>query len=106
MTPELRVAVDVGCHQHRVAIGLSEGGLLEEFNISHDALGLKQFFLRVEHHEQRLGRPVAVAMEGYNGYARPLDVRCLMHGYRLFNVNNMKRARFKEIFPAPATTSP
>jgi len=26
----------------------------------------------------------------------------LLHGYRLFNVNNMKLARFKEIFPGPA----
>lgn len=27
-----------------------------------------------------------------------------MHGWRLFNVNNLKLARFKEIFPAPAKT--
>ena len=44
----------------------------------------------------------AVAMEGYGGYARPLDGRVLMRGWRLYNVNNLKLARFKEIFPAPA----
>jgi transposase len=27
-----------------------------------------------------------------------------MHGWRLYNVNNLKLARFKEIFPAPAKT--
>ena len=106
MNPELRVAVDVGCNRHRVAVGLSEGRLLEEFDIRHDAAGLREFFSRVEGHERRWGLPVAVAMEGYNGYARPLDERVLLHGYRLFNVNNMKLARFKEIFPGPAKSDP
>ena len=106
MSPELRVAVDVGCTRHRVAVGLSEGRLLEEFDIGHDAAGLNEFFSRVERHERQWGLPVAVAMEGYNGYARPLDERVLLHGYRLFNVNNMKLARFKEIFPGPAKSDP
>jgi transposase len=106
MNPELRVAVDVGCTRHRVAVGLSEGRLLEEFDIGHDAAGLNEFFARVERHERQWGLPVAVAMEGYNGYARPLDERVLLHGYRLFNVNNMKLARFKEIFPGPTKSDP
>jgi transposase len=41
-------------------------------------------------------------MEGYNGHARPLDRHVQEHGYRLLNVNNLKLARFKEIFPGPA----
>lgn len=102
MNPQLHVAVDVGSARHRVAIGLSEGRLLEEFDISHDGPGLAEFFVRVERQERQWARPVAVAMEGYNGYARPLDQRVLQHGYRLFNVNNLKLARYKEIFPAPA----
>lgn len=106
MNPELRVAVDVGCTRHRVAVGLSEGKLLEEFDINHDAAGLREFFERVGRHERQWGRSVAVAMEGYNGYARPLDERVLLHGYRLFNVNNMKLARFKEIFPGPSKSDP
>jgi transposase len=102
MNPQLRVAVDVGCYRHRVAIGLSEGTLLEEFEISHDGPGLNEFFTRVDRQAQQWGRPVAVAMEGYNGYARPLDQRILLHEYRLFNVNNLKLARFKEIFATPS----
>jgi hypothetical protein len=47
---------------------------------------------------------VAVAMEGFNGWARPLDRQVLSRGWRLFNVNNLKLARYKEIFPAPAKT--
>ncbi len=39
-------------------------------------------------------------MEGYNGHVRPLDSLVKARGWRLFNVNNLKLARFKEIFPA------
>jgi hypothetical protein len=35
----------------------------------------------VERHERQWGLPVAVAMEGYNGYARPLDERVLMNSH-------------------------
>ena len=48
------------------------------------------------------GQPVRVAMEGYNGWARPLDSQVLERGWALYNVNNLKLARYKEIFPSPA----
>ena len=45
-------------------------------------------------------------MEGYNGYARPLDGLVRARGYRLYNINNLKLARFKEIFPGAAKSDP
>ncbi|MCZ6562008.1 MAG: hypothetical protein O6948_03635 [Deltaproteobacteria bacterium] len=36
---EIRVSVDVGSHSHNVAIGLSSGEVLEEFQISHGPEG-------------------------------------------------------------------
>ncbi|WP_292428928.1 transposase [Methylobacter sp.] len=47
---------------------------------------------------------MSIAMEGYNGYARPLDQMIRVRNYRLFNINNLKLARFKEIFPGAAKT--
>jgi transposase len=41
-------------------------------------------------------------MEGFNGCARPLDAMVRRRGYRLYNINNLKLARFKEIFPGAA----
>lgn len=99
---ELRVGVDVGSRCHSVAIGLSDGSLLEEFEIAHTGEGFREFFSRVEACGQRHGVPIAVAMEGYNGHVRPLDSLVRARGWRLFNVNNLKLARFKEIFPAAA----
>jgi transposase len=105
MTPQslqLRVGVDVGSQSHSVAVGLSDGSLLEEFEIPHTAAGFGDFFSRIEGHAKRHPYPIAVAMEGYNGHVRPLDSLVRARGWPLFNVNNLKLARFKEIFPAAA----
>jgi transposase len=99
---ELRVSVDVGCRRHSVAMGLSSGEVLEEFEIEHRPEGFQEFFTRIEKHQKAKSCAVAVAMEGYNGYARPLDSMVRQHGYRLYNLNNLKFARFKEIFPGAA----
>ena len=101
-SPHLQVAVDIGSREHYVAIGLSEGGILDEFSITHTPAGFQYFFSRIKLQEDLYNRPVDVAMEGYNGWARPLDGQVQRHGYQLYNVNNLKLARFKEIFPAPA----
>ncbi|MGH7796827.1 MAG: IS110 family transposase [Candidatus Binatia bacterium] len=58
--------------------------------------------LSSELHRKKKHCAVAVAMEGYNGYARPLDGLVRERGYRLYNLNNLKFARFKEIFPGAA----
>ena len=99
---ELRVSVDVGYRRHNVAIGLASGEVLEEFEIEHRPEGFQEFFSRIEKHRKTKSSPVAVAMEGYNGYARPLDSLVRGRGYRLYNLNNLKFARFKEIFPGAA----
>ncbi len=104
---ELRVGVDVGSRSHHVAVGLSDGRLLDQFEIPHTAKGFREFFARIERHAERQApHPIAVAMEGYNGHARPLEslVRALC--WRLCDVNNLKLARFKEIFPSPAKSDP
>ncbi len=102
--PQIHVAVDIGSRRHRVAIAHSDGRLLKEFDVSHDAAGFRTFFGHLARAERRLGLPVLIAMEGMNGWARPLDAHIRARGYRLYNVNNLKLARFKEIFPAPAKT--
>ena len=97
---ELRVALDIGSKKHRVGIATDDGKILEEFDITHDRAGFELFFSRVEARKHDM--PVVVAMEGLNGWARPLDRMIQKRGYELLNVNNVKLARFKEIFPGPA----
>ncbi len=69
---QLRVGVDVGSQCHSVAVGLSDGRLLDEFEIPHTAAGFREFFARIEGHAKRHRYPIAVAMAGYNGAVQPL----------------------------------
>jgi hypothetical protein len=98
---ELRVSVDVGYRRHSVAMGLSSGEVLEEFEIDHRIEGFQEFFSRIEKHQKSQGCEVAVAMEGYNGYARPLDSLVRERGYRLYNLNNLKFARSRRFSLEP-----
>lgn len=95
---EVLVSVDIGCYDHHVAIGLSDGELLEEFKIDHTRDGFNHFFAKIEHHQHAHQLPVSIAMEGFNGHARPLDKMVRARNYRLFNINNLKLARYKEVF--------
>ena len=103
---EIRVCMDIGSVEHYAAVGLSSGERLTEFKVFHSASGIKKFFNRLEKLESDHKLPIVIAMEGYNGYARPIDSYALARGYKVFNVNNHKLARFKEVFPGAAKTDP
>ncbi len=60
---QLRVGVDVGSRCHSVAVGLTDGSLLEEFEIPHTAAGFGDFFARIEGHAKRHPYAIAIAME-------------------------------------------
>jgi transposase len=97
---EIRVCMDIGSQTHQVAIGLSSGKILEEFDISHTPQDIQLFFNKINYHKEQYQLPVVVAMESYNGHARPIDQYVLNNGYKLFNINNHKLAQFKKVFPS------
>lgn len=101
---EIRVCMDMGNKKHHVAVGLSSGEILDKFDLFHTPNAITSFFQKIEFYEGRYNLPVVIAMEGYNGYARPLDKIALSKGYRLLNVNNNKLAQFKKVFAGPAKT--
>jgi transposase len=100
----LLVGIDVGCRRHRVAVGMPDGALLDQFDLEHQPTAFNAFFARVEKQAAKHGLSISVGMEGYGGWARPLDEMVLAKGWTLLNVNNLKLARYKEIFPSPAKT--
>lgn len=106
VSQELHVSVDVGCYQHDISVGLANGKFLGRFEISHDKAGFADFFKKIERYKKSSNGQVSIAMEGYNGHARPLDQMIQERKYRLLNINNLKLARFKEIFPGAAKTDP
>ena len=100
----LQVGIDVGSLNHSVAIGDGNGKIIREFEISHTQKGFDKLFTIIAKESKQRDATASIAMEGYNGWARPLDGLILKQGYRLYNVNNVKLSRFKEIFPAAAKT--
>ena len=84
-TPEIRVGIDIGSRCHRVAMAAPDGRVLEEFDLAHTGAGFEEFFRRVRFQERQL----VVAMEGFNGHARPLDSRIQ-----------------DQMLPAPVSTAP
>lgn len=106
MSQALHVSVDTGCYHHHAAVGLSNGDYLGSFEFPHTKTGFADFFAKIERYKKYSDGEVCVAMEGYNGHARPLDRMIQLRDYRLFNINNVKLSRFKEIFPGAAKTDP
>ena len=86
-TQELHVSIDVGCYQHDISVGLADGTFLGRFEINHDKVGFAEFFKQVEQYKTQSNGTVSVAMEGYNGHARPLDRMIQSKSYRLLNIN-------------------
>jgi len=101
---ELQIGIDVGSLNHAVAVSDGFGNIINEFEMTHTQKGFDYFFKIIEDEAYKRDATITIAMEGYNGWARPLDSLILQKGYKLYNVNNLKLARFKEIFPAAAKT--
>ena len=53
-THTLRVGIDIGSARHRIAVGLPDGKLIDEFDIDHHAAGFQLFFARINPRGQAL----------------------------------------------------
>ena len=64
MQDRLLVGIDVGCRQHRVAIARSNGEIVKEFSVPHNASGFGTLFSELEHFESTFKLPIVIGMEG------------------------------------------
>ena len=46
-SPEIRVAIDISSHGHRVAMAGPDGRVSEEFDLAHTGAAFEEFFQRV-----------------------------------------------------------
>jgi len=72
---ELQVGIDIGSISHSIAISDGFGSLIKEFEISHTNQGFDSFFKTVDKLSAQRDATVSIAMEGYNGWARPFDAQ-------------------------------
>jgi len=85
MAEQVTVGVYIGCRRHRVAIAAPDGRIAEEFDMGHGKEAFGKLFDRLSHYRENYQVPVVVAMEGFNGYALPLDqqVREVPEGHQV-----------------------
>jgi len=69
----LFVGIDVGSQSHAVAFGDENGNILHEFEMPHTHESFEHFFQVLEQYAHIHQATPRIAMEGYNGWARPLD---------------------------------
>jgi len=92
--------VDVGSERHHVIIMNDKEEILydrevaQKFSDFHEAI---EEFREIEAKEKVT---IEFAMEGKNGYETPFDRLLIENGFRLYNVDNLKLKRFKDVFGA------
>ena len=92
--------IDVGSERHHVIILndkeeiLYDREVVQKFSDFHEAI---EEFREIE----TKGKvTIEFAMEGKNGYGTPFDRLLIENGFRLYNVDNLKLRRFKDVFGA------
>ena len=92
--------IDVGSERHHVIIMddkekiLFDREIKQKYSDFHEAV---EEFKEIEAKEKLV---VEFAMEGKNGYGTPFDRLLIENGFRLYNVDNLKLRRFKDVFGA------
>lgn len=92
--------IDVGSEHHHVIIMddkekiLYDREIAQTYSAFHEAI---EEFREIETKEEVT---IEFAMEGKNGYGTPFDRLLIENGFRLYNVDNLKLRRFKDVFGA------
>ncbi len=92
--------IDIGSESHHVIIMDDNGKIVYDRKVAHrfsefrEAIGE---FRGLE--EQREGK-ITFAIEGKNGYGAPFDRILMENGFKLYNVDNLKLRRFRDVFGA------
>jgi transposase len=92
--------IDIGSEEHHVIIMNDKEKILYDRKIAHK---FSKFYEAIEEIREIEGREkvtVEFAMEGKNGYGAPFDRILIEKGFTLYNVDNLKLRRFKDVFGA------
>lgn len=92
--------IDVGSEQHHVVIMNDKEEILYDREVAHK---FRAFYEAIEEFrgiEAKEKVTITFAMEGKNGYGSPFDRILIENGFTLYNVDNLKLKRFKDVFGA------
>ena len=92
--------IDIGSEHHHVIIMGDEEKILYDQKVSHKFNEFHRAVKEFREIEEREEGPISFAIEGKNGYGAPFDRILIDNGFTLYNVDNLKLKRFRDVFGA------
>ncbi len=95
---EIHGGIDVGSERHHVIIMDEKEEILYDREVAHKYSDFHEAIEEFKEIEAREEVAIGFAIEGKNGYGTPFDRLLIENGFRLYNVDNLKLKRFKDVF--------
>lgn len=92
--------IDIGSEYHHIIIMDDEGKILYDKKIAHRFSEFYKAIKEFKGIKEREKAIISFAIEGKNGYGAPFDRILVENRFPLFNVDNLKLRRFRDVFGA------
>lgn len=92
--------IDIGSESHHVIIMDGTGKVLYDRKVAHKFREFREVIGEFRGIEEREQGEITFAIEGKNGYGAPFDRMLIESGFKLYNVDNLKLRRFRDVFGA------
>ena len=96
----LHGGIDIGSESHHVIIMDDSGKVLCDRKVAHRFSGFREAIGEFKGIEEQQRGEITFAIEGKNGYGAPFDRMLIESGFKLYNVDNLKLRRFRDVFGA------
>jgi transposase len=92
--------IDIGSESHHVIIMDGTGEVLYDRKVAHKFSKFHEAIREFRGIEEKQRGEITFAIEGKNGYGAPFDRILMENGFKLYNVDNLKLRRFRDVFGA------
>jgi len=92
--------IDIGSENHHVIIMDDTGKILYDRKVAHRFSEFRKAIGEFKGIEEQHQGEIIFAIEGKNGYGAPFDRILMENGFKLYNVDNLKLRRFRDVFGA------
>lgn len=93
--------LDIGSSEHHAYVATHDQRTLKRCKISHKFEDIAAFIEQLQQLSEQEQLPVKVVIEGYNGYANPLDQMCIEAGIDVLSANSTQVASYRKVARVP-----
>ncbi|MCP4160130.1 MAG: IS110 family transposase [Deltaproteobacteria bacterium] len=92
--------IDIGSKKHHIVVMDAGEAILYDQEVEHKLSEFYRTIDKLKGLQKSEGGIISFAIEGKNGYGLPFDRILMEEGFTLYNVDNLKLKRFKDVFGA------